>query len=117
MLKEGMSKQCFLRLAVGITVFYILFLALFALDAFVPGETLIHNLTGFLIHLIPNFILAFLLLFSWRYYRLGSLLFLSIFFLALYFFRGNNPIVQLILFSPLLLISGLFYLADKKTVK
>jgi hypothetical protein len=117
MLKEGMSKQCFLRLAVGITVFYILFLALFALDAFVPGETLIHNLTGFLIHLIPNFILALLLLFSWRYHRPGSLLFLSIFFLALYFFRGNNPIVQLILFSPLLLISGLFYLADKKTVK
>jgi hypothetical protein len=111
-----MSKQFFLRLAVWIAILYILFLALFAFDAFIPGETLIHNLTGFLIHLLPNIILSVGLYLSWRYPNIGSALFLTFFVSAVFFFSGNNLIVQLLIFSPLLIIGGLFFLADKKSV-
>lgn len=108
------QRKLIKNLAVAIATIYILFLALFAFDSFIPGESLIHNLTGFLIHLIPNIILSLLLIFSWSYPKKGALLYFGFFLVMLIFFRGNSWIIQLLLFSPLLLIGGLFYYSQLK---
>ena len=110
------KRKLIKNLAAAIAIIYILFLALFAFDSFIPGESLIQNLTGLLIHLIPNFILSLLLIFSWSYPKKGALLYFGFFLLVLFFFRGNSWIVQLLLFSPLLLIGGLFYYSQLKTL-
>jgi hypothetical protein len=51
----------------------ILFISLFALDAFEPGLTLWQQLGAYLMHLIPSFIL---LLIAWKREMLGGIIFL-----------------------------------------
>ncbi|HEY5689107.1 MAG TPA: hypothetical protein VIS27_12460 [Yeosuana sp.] len=59
-------------------VIAILFISLFALDAFETGPTIWKQITAFLIHLIPSFILTILLIIAWKKELLGGILFLII---------------------------------------
>ena len=54
----------------------ILFISVFALDAFEPGRTLWQQLAAFLIHLIPSFVLFLVLLIAWKREKLGGIIFL-----------------------------------------
>ncbi len=56
----------------------ILFISLFALDAFEPGLTLGQQLLAFLMHLIPSFILLVILLVAWKWERIGGIIFILI---------------------------------------
>jgi hypothetical protein len=56
----------------------IVFISLFALDAFSPGHSLWEQITAFLIHLIPSFLLTALLVFAWKKEFTGGLLFMII---------------------------------------
>jgi hypothetical protein len=56
----------------------ILFISLFALDAFSPELPLWKQITGFLIHLIPSYILIALLVLAWKKEFIGGLLFMII---------------------------------------
>ncbi|WP_243347737.1 hypothetical protein [Parabacteroides sp. FAFU027] len=58
-----------------ICILAILFISIFALDAFNPTFTLWQQLSGFFIHLIPSFILLALLILSWKKELLGGILF------------------------------------------
>jgi hypothetical protein len=89
-------------------ILFILFLGLFALDVFVPGAPFTYMIVGFLIHLIPNFILSAVLIFAWRNELVGGLSFLLLFVVAILFFRAE--LAGFILFSPLILIGSLFIL-------
>lgn len=53
----------------------ILFISLFAADAFEPGLTIWQQLRGFLMHLIPSFILLFLLIVAWKWELIGGIIF------------------------------------------
>ena len=53
----------------------ILFVSLFALDAFAFGLTIWQQLAGFLKHLIPSFILLAFLVIAWKYEYIGGLIF------------------------------------------
>jgi hypothetical protein len=55
-----------------------LFLSMFALDAFGPGMTLWQQIGGFLIHLIPSFILLTFLVVAWKWELIGGGLFVLI---------------------------------------
>lgn len=95
-------------------ILYILFLAIFALDVFIPGETMSFYLIALFMHLIPNFVLLVLLLISWRNEKSGALLFAVSFTVLLFMFWDKNAFVmQLLLFSPLLIISLLFFIYTK----
>ena len=56
----------------------ILFVSLFALDAFAPGRTLWQQLGAFLIHLIPSYILLASLFIAWKWEFIGGIIFLVI---------------------------------------
>ncbi len=56
----------------------ILFISLFALDAFETGHSIWEKIIAFLIHLIPSFILTILLIIAWKKELLGGILFLII---------------------------------------
>lgn len=49
-----------------LAILAILFVSLFALDAFHPGKPLTQQLADFLIHLIPSFVLLTVLLLAWK---------------------------------------------------
>lgn len=53
----------------------ILFISLFAADAFAPGLTIWQQLRGFLMHLIPSFVLLFLLIIAWKWELIGGIIF------------------------------------------
>lgn len=56
----------------------IMYISLFALDAFGPGRTLGQQLLAFLIHLIPSFILLAILLLAWKWEKTGGIIFILI---------------------------------------
>jgi hypothetical protein len=56
----------------------ILFVSLFALDAFAPGLTIWQQLGAFIIHLIPSFILLAFLIVAWKWEYIGGMIFLII---------------------------------------
>ena len=58
-----------------ICILAILFISMFAADAFTPGLTIWQQLGGFLIHLIPSFILITLLIVAWKWEFIGGLIF------------------------------------------
>jgi hypothetical protein len=56
----------------------ILFISMFALDAFEPGLSFWKQVGGFLMHLIPTFILTFFLLVAWKWELVGGIMFMII---------------------------------------
>ncbi len=56
----------------------ILFISLFAADAFSPGLTIWQQLGAFIIHLIPSFILLAVLIIAWKWEYVGGIIFIII---------------------------------------
>ncbi|MFD0835213.1 hypothetical protein ACFQ0I_05520 [Mariniflexile aquimaris] len=69
-----------------ICIIAILFISLFAFDSFNSTLSFWQQWTGFLIHLIPSFILIAILMIAWKWEYIGGILFILI---AL----GFSPIV------------------------
>lgn len=92
-----------------LSIIFILFLSLFALDAFSAEAPFIQKLAGFFIHLIPSFILVIALVFSWKRPVAGGciLIFLSLLFTL--HFRTYNSLSSFLLISlPLVVVGVLF---------
>lgn len=98
-------------------VLIILFLSMFALDAFETPGSVWHKLGAFAIHLAPSLVMAALLAVAWRHARVGFFLFLLA---ALIFLRFVIPAVlrgepgaglgSMLLFSgPMAAIAALFW--------
>ena len=80
----------------------ILFISLFALDAFEENLTIWEQISGFLIHLIPSFILLGILLVAWKWEKIGGIILLAlglVFSVIVYRFnyKMNNSIWMSIL--------------------
>jgi hypothetical protein len=56
----------------------ILFISMFALDAFAPGIPLWIQLRDFLMHLVPTYLLILILWFAWMNEKWGGLLFIAV---------------------------------------
>ena len=56
----------------------ILFISIFALDAFQPELTVWQQIQAFLMHMIPSFVLLLFLLIAWRWELIGGVIFLLI---------------------------------------
>ena len=61
-----------------ICILAILFISLFAADAFAPGLTIWQQLGAFFIHLIPSFILLVFLILAWKWEFIGGVIFMVI---------------------------------------
>jgi len=61
-----------------ICILAILFVSLFATDAFAPELTIWQQLVAFIIHLIPSFILLAFLIVAWKWEYIGGIIFIII---------------------------------------
>jgi len=86
------------------------FVSLFALDVFSGNYSLGEAILGFVIHLIPTWLILIALAIAWRWERLGGVAFLGLAAYSL-FRLGPNWGSTLILTLPLVVI-GLLFLAD-----
>jgi len=108
----------------------ILFVSLFALDAFDNKLTFWQQISGFIIHLIPSFILLVFLLFAWKKELIGGIIFVLIGvgfspFIYKHNFAMNNSVstsllVLLTITFPFILVGILFiishFLKKKKPI-
>jgi hypothetical protein len=90
---------------------YALFLSLFAFDVWGTGNSFWYELAGFLIHLIPVYLVVIAIVIGWRRPRLGGILFLALAVAFTLFFGWREVEVLLALALPLVVI-GLLFLAN-----
>lgn len=84
----------------------ILFVSLFALDAFTPGMPVWKQILSLLIHLIPSFVLIALLIIAWKRELIGGLLFILIGVITSPFvFKQNYKMNHSILLSLSIILS------------
>jgi hypothetical protein len=105
----------------------ILFISMFALDSFVPGMPFLQQVAGFLIHMVPSFVLLVFLLVAWKWELVGGsiLLILGLAFVPFIYmmnFHMNNSVwmslgVILVINGPVLLVGALFVLSHFLKVK
>ncbi len=94
-----------------LTIVFILFLALFAFDVFEGDQNLIKKLGGFMIHLIPNFVLILILVVAWKHEWIGTIAFALAGIAYIVMAWGKFPFATyLIISGPLFLIAVLFWL-------
>lgn len=69
------SSKVFYWLPRILCILAILFVSMFALDSFSPELTIWQQIGGFLIHLIPSYILLALLLVAWKWEYIGGIIY------------------------------------------
>lgn len=70
---DRLKKICYWTPRV-LCIVEILLLSMFALDVFGPGQSLWRQVAGFIIHLIPSFILAIMLIIAWKWQSVGGII-------------------------------------------
>lgn len=99
----------------------ILFISMFALDSFAPGLTVWQQIGGFLIHLIPSYLLIAALLVAWKWEKIGGIIFMVIgmgfspFVFLMNYHRTGSVLaglgVVLIINVPFIMVGALFWLS------
>ena len=83
-----------------ICILAILFISMFAADAFEPGLTIWQQLGAFFMHLIPSFILLGILILAWYKEFLGGIIFIIIgLVLTPFIFNHNYKMNESVLMS------------------
>lgn len=93
-----------------LAISFVLFLGIFALDAFSPAYSFWQNVAALLIHLVPNFLLLLLIVASWRREWIGGIVFPLLGILYIIFSHGNLPVSTLAIIAGPTFLLGLLYL-------
>lgn len=91
-------------------IIYILFISVFALDAFYGEASLVHKITDFLIHLIPSLFMILILLIAWQRELLGGLLFLIVGLIATFFYATFISASTFFCISCPLYLTGILFI-------
>lgn len=98
-----------------LSILYITFISLFALDVFSAGFNWPGTAIALFIHLIPTFLLIACLAVAWKRGVIGGSLFLAVGILfTLWFTTYRRLDVFLLISGPLLLIGALFIISGLK---
>ncbi|MEN8790322.1 MAG: hypothetical protein ABF295_12460 [Flavobacteriaceae bacterium] len=105
----------------------ILFISMFALDAFEGERTIWQQIGAFLIHLIPSYILILILIIAWKREFIGGIIFMIIGLLTsplvfLHNYRMNHSVwmsllIILLITIPFLIIGILFITSHHRKKK
>ncbi|MBT3304696.1 hypothetical protein HOD14_01200 [Candidatus Woesearchaeota archaeon] len=97
-----------------LAIIFIIFISLFALDAF-DGSGFWKMILGFVIHLIPTFILIGITVWAWKKPEYGGWAFVLLGCVFVVFFNlYKDPISLLLIAGPVFLVGVLFLLEGKK---
>ena len=92
-----------------LSILFILFLSIFALDVFIPGKEFWYYPVALFMHLIPNFILIGILVLAWKKELVGGIVFILAGLLFTIVFRTYESIPNFLIVSfPFFVIGALF---------
>lgn len=100
-----------------LAIAYILFISIFALDAFSEEYTLLEMIVGFLVHLLPSFILVIITLIAWKKEFTGGILFIISGVGFTLFFNTYRELISFVLISIPLIVIGLLFIISGKSRK
>ncbi|MEY2925381.1 MAG: hypothetical protein RLZZ337_1931 [Bacteroidota bacterium] len=110
-----------------ICILAILFISLFALDSFSPDLTIWQQIGAFLLHLIPSFVLIFVLIVAWKWEFIGGIIFTLIGLgfspvIFLHNYKMNQSVwisLSIILFitMPFIIVGILFIMSHNRKKK
>ena len=95
-----------------ICILFAVFVSLFALDVFGGRDPWWRQILGFLIHLVPTYILVAVLLVSWRWEWIGGVIFPALGLYYIYMSHGRFPWPTYLLMSGLPILVGALFLAN-----
>jgi hypothetical protein len=94
-----------------LTIIFILFISMFALDVF-SEYTFPLVLGALFMHLIPSLILVGLLIVAWKWEKLGGILFILLAIGFFIFFKGYEDIISALITTLPALIVGILFLIN-----
>lgn len=92
----------------ALSILFVVFLSLFALDVFGTGASFWQTLLALFIHLIPSLVLLAAALLAWHYELVGAAIF-SLFGAWYIFEAWEHPSWWLIIALPAFLVGGLYW--------
>jgi hypothetical protein len=93
-----------------LAILFILFISMFAADAFEGEASLGRKLLGFLIHLLPTILLLICLVIAWKYPHIGGVLFIMAAIFFTIWFDSYKVLNTFLLISLPPAIIGLLFL-------
>ena len=88
---------------------FAVFISLFALDVFGAGYGFWEALVGFLIHLVPTYLVVIALVVAWRWPRIGALLFIGLGLFYILMMRLDLEWQALLLIPGPLFVIGILF--------
>ena len=95
-----------------LSILLILFVSLFALDAFSEGAKWWEMIIGFIIHLVPSFLLVIALVMAWNWPRNGGTFFLALGITFVVFFWSPGNMTGAIMTSVPSFVIGLLFVME-----
>jgi hypothetical protein len=103
--------RVFYYLSRVLSIIFILFISLFALDSFDGDGSIWVKIGGFLIHLIPSYVLIIAAIIAWKNEFVGGIAYFVLGFFAILWLRDN--LASLLIVIPLFIIGALFLAASR----
>ena len=100
-----------------LTIFFILFISIFALDVFEGDASVIEKIGGLLIHLIPSFVLVAVLIVFWKRPLVSGILFILAGILFTIYYRTYDDIFTFITITVMIAICGILYIISHAIMK
>jgi hypothetical protein len=98
-------------------ILFALFISIFALDAFGGGIPFWESVLGFLIHLVPTYIVIIILLVAWKWEWIGGILFIIAGAFYIVLMPDPDWIAILLISGPPFLIGILFIISHLSSGK
>ncbi len=95
-----------------ISIIFILFISLFALDIFTEGYSFLELIVGLFMHLIPTFVLIGLTVLAWKKEKIGGIAFLILAVGFTVFFNTYRELITFLLISGPVFLVGILYLLN-----
>lgn len=93
-----------------LSIVFIAFTCIFALDVFGESRGFIETMLGLLMHLIPQFLMIGVLILSWRREWIGGVVFIILAILYIVTMWGRFPLMTYIIMSGPLALTGILFL-------
>lgn len=99
-----------------LTILFILFISIFALDVFGNGYSFLQTIIALFIHLLPSIVLLIFLIFAWKFEWIGAM---GFFIFSIWFslVMKGEVIAYFIIGIPAIAIGILWWLSWSKKIK
>lgn len=92
-----------------VMIVFIVFVSMFSLDVFSGNAPFVDKLAGFLIHMIPSFVLILLLVLTWNRPLAAGYLFIIMGIIFTFYFKTYDQLVSLLTISLVPILTGLLF--------